>query len=74
VRRSGDDGVYDDCLEKVAAAAHASRKQVGILVRSLEDIPVLRSRGFTHFAVESDIGILRSRYQQVLKSTRELCA
>jgi 2-keto-3-deoxy-L-rhamnonate aldolase RhmA len=74
VRRSGDDGAYDDCLEKVAAAAYASGKQAGILVRTLEDIPALKSRGFTHFAVESDIGILRSRYQQVLKSTRELCA
>jgi 2-dehydro-3-deoxyglucarate aldolase/4-hydroxy-2-oxoheptanedioate aldolase len=74
VRRSGDDGAYDDCLEKVAVAAHAAGKQAGILVRSLEDIPALKSRGFTHFAVESDIGILRSRYQQVLKATRELCA
>jgi 2-dehydro-3-deoxyglucarate aldolase/4-hydroxy-2-oxoheptanedioate aldolase len=74
VRRIGDDGAYDDCLDKVAAAAHASGKQVGIMVRSLDDIPAMRSRGFTHFSVESDIGILRLRYQHMLKATRELCA
>jgi 2-dehydro-3-deoxyglucarate aldolase/4-hydroxy-2-oxoheptanedioate aldolase len=76
VRRNGDGPgpQYDDCLSTVTEAARASGKQAGILVRTLDDIPALRARGFTHFAVESDLGIIRSRYQQVLKETRRVCA
>ena len=59
--------------EAVAAAARVTGKQAGILVRSLDDLPALRAQGFTHFAVESDLGIIRARYQQMLKRTRELC-
>lgn len=74
VRRNGDGLDYEKCLARVAEAARAAGKQAGILVRSLEDIPTLREKGFTHFAVESDLGIIRSRYQQVLKETRRVCA
>lgn len=74
VRRNGTTPVYEDCLPKVTAAARSAGKQAGILVRSMEDIPPLRAQGFTHFAVESDLGIIRSRYQQMLKQTRELCS
>ncbi len=66
--------LYDDCLDRVAAAARTTGKQAGILVRSMDDLPALRGRGFTHFAIDSDLGILRSRYQQMLKRARELCA
>ncbi|MBI5690435.1 MAG: hypothetical protein HZC55_10100 [Verrucomicrobia bacterium] len=74
VRQNSDGLDYETCLARVANAAQAVGKQAGILVRSLEDIPALRSKGFTHFAVESDLGIIRSRYQQVLKETRRGCA
>jgi len=74
VRGNGTHPTYEHCLEKVAAAAHAAGKQAGILVRSMDNIPALRAQGFTHFAVESDLGIIRSRYQQMLSRTRELCA
>ena len=75
VRRNGNghEPTYDGCLNAVAAAARVTGKQAGILVRSLDDLPALRAQGFTHFAVESDLGIIRARYQQMLKRTRELC-
>ncbi len=73
VRRHADTSVYERCLEKVATAARAAGKQAGILVRAIEDIPELRTQGFTHFAVDSDLGIIRNRYQHLLKRTRESC-
>lgn len=73
VRRNGHTPVYDECLALVARAARGAGKQAGILVRSMDDIPALRELGFTHFAVESDLGIIRNRYLQMLKRTRELC-
>ena len=74
VRRNGDTPVYEKCLVTIANAARAAGKQAGILVRSMDDISALREQGFTHFAVESDLGIIRGRYQQLLKRTRELCS
>jgi 2-dehydro-3-deoxyglucarate aldolase/4-hydroxy-2-oxoheptanedioate aldolase len=73
-RRKGGTPDYEACLEKVAAAARAAGKQAGILVRAMDDIPVLRAQGFTHFAIESDLGIIRTRYQQILKHTRQMCS
>lgn len=74
VRRNGHTPVYEQCLTLVAKAACDAGKQAGILVRSMDDVPALRKQGFTHFAVESDLGIIRNRYQQMLKKTRELCS
>ena len=74
VRKNGHTSIYEECLTTVSRAARAAGKQAGILVRSMDDIPVLREQGFTHFAVESDLGIIRNRYQQMLKRTRELCS
>ena len=74
VRRNGHTPPYEECLANVAAAARATGKQAGILVRPMDDIPALREQGFTHFAVDSDLGIIRNRYQQMLKRTRELCS
>jgi 2-keto-3-deoxy-L-rhamnonate aldolase RhmA len=74
VRRNGHPAVYEECLAAVTAAARAAGKQAGILVRSTKDIPALRDQGFTHFAVESDIGIIRNRYKELLGKTRAMCA
>lgn len=74
VRRNGHTPVYEECLTRVIAAARRAHKQAGILVRAMEDIAPLRAQGFTHFAVDSDLGIIRNRYQQMLKRTRELCS
>lgn len=64
---------YDACLDAVVDAARAAGRQAGILVRAIADLGPLRERGFTHFAVESDLGIIRARYQQVLTATRAAC-
>jgi len=74
VRKNGHTPLYHECLSKVAQAARATGKQAGILVRSTNDITCLRDQGFTHFAVESDLGIIRIRYQETLKQTRTLCS
>jgi 2-dehydro-3-deoxyglucarate aldolase len=74
VRKNGQTPMYEDCLVAVADAARAAGKRSGILVRLMDDIPSLRQLGFTHFAVESDLGIIRARYQQMLRKTRELCS
>jgi 2-dehydro-3-deoxyglucarate aldolase/4-hydroxy-2-oxoheptanedioate aldolase len=76
VRRAegGREALFEKCLDGVARAAGAAGKRAGILVRSLDALPSLRERGFTHFAVESDLGIIRARYQQVLKETRRACS
>lgn len=74
VRKNGHTPVYEECITKVARAAQNAGKQAGILVRSMSDIPALREQGFTHFAVESDLGIIRTRYQEMLKHTRALCS
>ena len=74
VRQNGHTPRYEECVATVAAASRAAGKQAGILVRSMDDIPALREQGFTHFAVDSDLGIIRNRYQQMLKRTRELCS
>jgi 2-keto-3-deoxy-L-rhamnonate aldolase RhmA len=74
VCKNGQTPVYEECLATVTAAAREAGKQCGILVRSMDDIPALREHGFTHFAIDSDLGIIRGRYQQMLRRTRELCS
>jgi 2-keto-3-deoxy-L-rhamnonate aldolase RhmA len=64
---------YEACLDAVAEAAREAGKQAGILVRSTADVGPLRARGFTHFAIESDLGIIRGRYQELLADARAAC-
>lgn len=58
---------YDTCLRLVADAARQAGKPAGILVRNIEDLPGLHALGYSHFGVDSDLAILRSRYQQTIK-------
>jgi 2-keto-3-deoxy-L-rhamnonate aldolase RhmA len=74
VRSSGDTPGYEECLAQVASAARAHGKQAGILVRAMNDIPTLLAQGYTHFAVESDLGIIRNRYTELLGRTRAMCS
>jgi len=61
---SGDgDFGYDECLERVIAAARGSGREAGILVRDAADLAARRELGFTHIAVDSDLSILRKAYQ-----------
>jgi 2-dehydro-3-deoxyglucarate aldolase/4-hydroxy-2-oxoheptanedioate aldolase len=58
---------YAGCLAKVAAAAAEHGKQCGILVRNAADIESLRKLKYTMLAIDSDLGILRTQYQAILK-------
>ncbi len=57
---------YDDCLRSVIEAAKRHRKQTGILVRTIAEAARLRKLGFTLFAVDGDISILRTHYLQLV--------
>lgn len=59
---------FAECLAEVAASATAAGKSAGTLLRNHADLVPLRDQGFTHFAIDSDLGILRSGYQSILKS------
>jgi 2-dehydro-3-deoxyglucarate aldolase/4-hydroxy-2-oxoheptanedioate aldolase len=59
---------YADCLKTVCAASAAHGKAAGILLKDHIEISRYRALGFTFIAVESDFGILRSAYQQILSS------
>lgn len=58
------------CLAAVVAAATAHGKAAGILVRELADVEPLRKLGFTVLAVDSDLGILRARYQHLTQALK----
>lgn len=53
---------YDACLREVAAAGKPS----GILLRDRAESEKLRTLGFTHLAFDSDLGILRAGYQNII--------
>ncbi len=72
VRANGHAQLYDECLVKVVQAARGAGILAGILVRSTQEIAPLRELGFTHFAIESDLGVIRNRYQEMLKQTLDL--
>lgn len=55
----------DDCLPVVAEAARAFGKHAGILTRDDSQVPGRLALGFTHQAVDSDLGILRRRWQML---------
>ena len=55
----------DDCLPKVAAAAKSAGKFAGILTRDDADVQKRLALGYTHQAVDSDLGILRRRWKEL---------
>jgi 2-dehydro-3-deoxyglucarate aldolase/4-hydroxy-2-oxoheptanedioate aldolase len=57
---------YEECLRTVADAARAAGKQAGLLNRKEEDVPALLAQGYTIQAVDSDLAILRRRYQDLV--------
>ena len=56
---------FDDCLARVAAAAKAAGKAAGILTRDDAQVAPRLALGYTHQAVDSDLGILRRRYAEL---------
>jgi 2-dehydro-3-deoxyglucarate aldolase/4-hydroxy-2-oxoheptanedioate aldolase len=61
-------GDYAQCLRTVVAAAKHAGKAAGILVRDAADLQSHHDLGFTHIAVDTDIGILRKTYAQILST------
>ena len=67
LKARGASVTLDDCLPKVAAAAKAAGKFAGILTRDDADVQKRLALGYTHQAVDSDLGILRRRWQELTK-------
>ena len=59
---------YASCLSEVVAAARAATRFCGILCRDEATLPQLREAGFSHQALDSDLAILRTGYQHLVKS------
>ena len=56
---------FEDCLDRVVAAARAAGKAAGILVREPGDLPRRMQQGFTFVAVQSDVAILRDAFRSL---------
>jgi len=63
VRQPAAAAGFEDCLDRVVAAARAAGKAAGILVRELGDLPRRAEQGFSFVAVESDVAILRNAFR-----------
>jgi 2-dehydro-3-deoxyglucarate aldolase/4-hydroxy-2-oxoheptanedioate aldolase len=61
---------FDDCLNRVLAAASGAEKAAGILTRDTATIASQIDLGFTYLAVTSDLAILRDGYRQILTQGR----
>ena len=59
------DLAFDDCLARVAAAAKTAGKAAGILTRDDAQVADRLALGYTHQAVDSELGILRRRYAEL---------
>lgn len=56
---------FEDCLDRVVAAARAAGKTAGILAREPGDLPRRAEQGFTFVAVQSDVAILRDAFRSL---------
>ncbi len=68
--RSGTTMDFNSAVKRVADAAKKNRKQAGILVKNIEDIPKYTQLGFSCFAIDSDLGILRKGYQSLINQLK----
>lgn len=55
-------GEFEDCLDRVVAAARAAGKASGILVRDPAELPQRLKQGFSHLAFQSDLALLRDAF------------
>lgn len=65
LKARGASVTLDDCLPKVAMAAKAAGKFAGILTRDDAEVRKRLALGYTHQAVDSDLGILRRRWKEL---------
>jgi 2-dehydro-3-deoxyglucarate aldolase/4-hydroxy-2-oxoheptanedioate aldolase len=63
VRQPAAGAGFEDCLDRVVAAARQAGKAAGILVREPGDLPRRAEQGFSFVAVESDVAILRNAFR-----------
>ena len=70
--RNGATMDFHLAIKSVAEAAKKNRKQAGILVKNIEDIPKYTQLGFSCFAIDSDLGILRKGYQSLITQLKNL--
>jgi 2-dehydro-3-deoxyglucarate aldolase/4-hydroxy-2-oxoheptanedioate aldolase len=61
---------FDACLTAVVNASQKYGKAAGILCRDVNSIKTFAAQGFTEIAVESDLGILRQAYKNILTTAR----
>ena len=59
---------FDEALARIALAARDAGIQAGILTRDQNDITRLNAMGYSLQAVDSDLAILRRRYQELVTS------
>ena len=63
---------FEECLNRVVAAACAAGKAAGILVREPSELPHRLRQGFTHAAVQSDLSLLRDAFRTMIQTTRAI--
>ena len=65
MKARGSGKALEELLPQVAEAALKAGKKAGILTRDDAEIAKRLALGYTHQAVDSDLGILRRRWQQL---------
>ena len=63
---------FEECLNRVVAAARAAGKAAGILVRDPSELPQRVQQGFTRLAVESDLALLRDAFRTLIRTTKDI--
>jgi len=58
---------YEEAVKKVGQAARKYNKQAGVLIRDVSEMDMYSGYGFTCFAIDSDMGILKAGYQSIMK-------
>ncbi len=61
---------FENCLTRVAAAAHSSGKSAGILIRDPTELPKRVEQGFTQVALQSDLSLLRDAFRTLIQTTK----
>lgn len=67
LKARGSEKTLDELLPQVAEAALKAGKKAGILTRDDAEVKKRLALGYTHQAVDSDLGILRRRWQELTK-------
>ncbi len=63
---------FEECLNRVVAAARAAGKAAGILVRDPSELPQRIQQGFTRLAVQSDLALLRDAFRTLIRTSKEI--